>query len=63
MASVALEIWLVTYFYHQKATCRVTGHGGFMFQAKALLYLLSICYWSMENHVSEFKKTSNSFTY
>ena len=54
-ASVALEIWLVLYLYHQKSTCRVTGDVCFIFPAKVLLYSLLICYCLMENHFSEVK--------
>ena len=30
-----------------------------LFFMKALLYLLSICYWAMEKHFSEIKNTSD----
>jgi len=43
--------------------CRVTSDVFFMFTVNNLLYLLLICYWVMENHFSEVKKTSDSFTY
>ncbi len=39
---VALEIWLITYCYHQKSTCGVTSDVCFVFPAKTLLYSLSI---------------------
>jgi len=50
-------------FYHQKSSFGVTGKVCLVFSGKELLYSLLICYWSMENHFSEVKKTSNSFTY
>jgi len=62
-ASIALELWLVIHFQYQKSICGVTGDGGLVFLAKLLLYTLSICCCLMENHFSEVKKTSNSFTY
>jgi len=40
-ASVASEIWLVKYSYHQKSACTVTGGVCLMFPAKALLYSFS----------------------
>jgi len=62
-ASIALELWLDIYFNHQKSIDRVIGYGWLVFPAKPLLYSLLVCYCSMENHFSEVKKTSNSFTY
>jgi len=50
-------------FSTPKLKCGVTGDGGLVFPAKLLLYSLSICCCLMENHFSEVKKTSNSFTY
>jgi len=41
----------------------VTGDGYLVFPAKLFLYSISICYWSMENHLSEVENNSNSFTY
>ena len=52
----ALEIWLVKYYYHQRAACRLTGDVCLVIPAKALLYKLLICYWSMENHFLEVKR-------
>jgi len=63
LASVPLEICLVTYCYHQKSTCGVTSAAYLVFLVKTLFHLLSICYCLMENHFSEVKKTSDSFTY
>jgi len=40
----------------------VTGDDSLVFPTKPLLYSLSICYCMMENHSSEFKHTTNSFT-
>jgi len=40
--------------------CEVTHKVILVFPAKLLLYSLSICWWSMENHFSEVKRTSNS---
>jgi len=54
-ASVASEIWLVKYSYHQKSTCTVTGDVCLMFPAKALLYSFSTWYWWMENHFQKSK--------
>jgi len=48
---------------HQKSMYGVTGDGCLVFPAKPLLYSPSVYYYSMENHFSEVKKTSNSFTY
>jgi len=62
-ASIASELWLLIHFQHQKLLCGVTGDGCLVFPAKLLLYSLSICCCLMENHFSEVKKTSNSFTY
>jgi len=62
-ASMALEFWLFIHIQHQKSICRVTGDDCLVFPAKLLLDSLSICCWLMENHFSEVKKTSNSFTY
>ena len=62
-ASVALEIWLVMYLYDQKWICGVTGDVSLLFQVKILLYSLLICYCLMENHFSEEKTSSDSFTY
>jgi len=62
-ASVALQLWLVISIYHQESTCEVTGDICFMFPAITFLYLLLKCYWSIENHFSEVKKTAESFTY
>jgi len=39
-ASIALELWLVIHFQHQKLICGVTGDGCFVFLAKLLLYSL-----------------------
>jgi len=61
-ASIAFELWLVIHFNHQKYICGVTSDGCLVFPAKLLLNSLLICYCLMENHFSEFKKTSNSFT-
>jgi len=44
----ALEIWLVKYYYHQRAACRLTGDVCLVIPAKALLYKILICYWSRE---------------
>ena len=55
---LALEIWLVAYCYHQKSACGVTSDIWLVLTAKILLYLLSICYYLMENHFSEVKKPS-----
>jgi len=41
MVLVALQIWLVRYFYHQKSTSGVIGDVCLMIPAKALLYSLS----------------------
>ena len=62
-ASIALQIWLVVYLYHQKWICGVTGEVFLLFPVKVLLYSLLICYCLMENHFSEVKNTSDSFTY
>jgi len=61
--SLAIEIWLVKYLYHQKWICGVTGDVFLLFPIKVLLYSLLICYCLMENHFSEVKKTLDSFTY
>jgi len=37
LASIALELWLVIHFQHQKSICRVTGDGCLVFTAKILL--------------------------
>jgi len=47
----------------QKSVCGVTGDVCLVFPTKSLLYSHLISYFSMENHFSEVKKTSNSFTY
>jgi len=62
-ASIALEIWLVMYISHKKWICGVTGDVFLVFPVKFLLHSLLICYCIMQNHVSEVKKTSNSFPY
>ncbi len=62
-ASIGLELWLGMYFNHQKSRDRVIGNGLLVFPAKPLIYSPLVCYCSMENHFSEVKKTSNSFTY
>jgi len=51
-ASIALQLWLVIHFNHQKSICWVTGDGYFVFPAKLLLYSLLICYYLIENHFS-----------
>jgi len=48
--------------YKQKSMFRVTGDDSLVFPTKLLLYSVSICYCLMENHFSEVKKTTNSFT-
>ena len=55
-ASVALEMWLVLYLYHQKWICGVTGNVFLLFLVKVLLYSLLICYFLMESYFSEVKK-------
>jgi len=62
-ASVAFKIWLVIYLFHQKRICGVTDDVFLLFPAKVLLHSLLICYCLMENHVSEVKKTTDSFIY
>jgi len=62
-ASIALEIWLVMYLYDQKRIGGMTGDVFFVFPVKVLLYSLLICYCLMENHFSEVKTSSDSFTY
>ena len=62
-ASIALELLFVIHFQYQKYTYRVTGDGCLVFPAKLFLYTLSIHCWLVENHFSEVKKTTNSFTY
>jgi len=39
----------------------VTGDICLLFPAKELLYALSICYWTMENYLSEVKRNSTHF--
>jgi len=41
----------------------VTGDDSLVLTAKLLLYSVLICYCLMENHFSEVKNTTNSFTY
>jgi len=62
-ASIALQLWLVIHFQHQNSICGVTGDGGLVFLAKLLLDSLLICCCLMENHFSEVKNSSDSFTY
>jgi len=49
--------------YYQKSIFGATGDDWLIFPASLLLHSLSICYCFMENHFSEDKKTTNSFTY
>jgi len=59
-SSVALEIWLAIYFNHQKSTCGLPGYVCSKFQTW-LFYLVSIWSWSMEKHLPEVNKMSDSF--
>jgi len=47
----ALEIWLVKYYYHQRAACRLTGDVCLVIPAKALLYKILICYKRPQTHL------------
>jgi len=58
-ASVALEIWLVMYLYHQNWICGVTGGVFLWFPAKVLLYSFLIWYWWMEKQFSEVKNQTH----
>jgi len=61
--SLAREIWLVMSLYHQKWICRVTGNVFLLSLDKVLMYSFLIWYCFIENHFSEVKKTSDSFSY
>ncbi len=61
--SVSLQKWLAIYIYHQKSTCGLTGYDCFMCHIKnSTIVTFNILYWLMENHFSEVKKASKSFT-
>ena len=46
-----------------KINCGWTDDICLVLAIKSLSYLLSICYWSMEQHFSEVKKMSEPFSY
>lgn len=58
-----LQIWLVINICQQKSTGEVTGDVFLVCPTKELLCLLLTCYWWMEIHFLEVKKTLHSFTY
>jgi len=60
--SVPLDIWLVKYFITKNQIVQWLVMFAWCLQPKALLYSLSICYWSMQ-FLFRSQKTSNSFTY
>ena len=47
-AWIALELWLVVHFQHQKSIFRVTGDCCLVFPSKLLLYSILICCWLVE---------------
>ncbi len=54
--------WWLYIKYKQKSMFGVTGDDLLVFPTKRLLYSVLIGYCLMENHFSEVKKTTNSFT-
>ena len=63
MSFNSIRIMAGNMFQSPKSLYRVIGYGWLVIPEKPLLYSPLVGYYSMENHFSELKNTSNLFTY